>query len=101
MACFLPEGEDFDDMQEMLFADPDDPAQRSECEVKLLFESLDPDAEMPMLSIEETELGTSVVWQVTFKSEFTIEGHTFSPGDTMDFDGMMRQSNGSWQIVSL
>lgn len=100
-ACFLPGGEDYEDMEEMVFADPDDPAQRSEYEVKLFFESLDPDAEMPMLSVEETEHGTSVVWQVAFKSEFTMQGHTFNAGDTMEFDGTLRQSGDSWLIDSL
>jgi len=101
LACFVPDGEDYEDMQEAIFADPDDPVQRSKYEVKLLFEALDPDAEMPVLSVEETEHGTSVVWQVTFKSEFTIEGHTFNVGETMEFDGTFRRSGGSWQIYSL
>jgi len=101
MACFLPEGEDYEDMEEAVYADPDDPAQRSEYAVKLLFQALDSDAEMPMSSVEETEHGTSVVWQVTFKSEFTVEGHTFNAGDTMDFDGTLRRSGDSWLIDAL
>lgn len=101
LACFVPDGEDYEDMQEAIFADRDDPAQRSKYEVKLLFEALDPDAEMPVLSVEETEHGTSVVWQVTFKSEFTMEGHTFNVGETMEFDGTFRRSGDSWLIYSL
>ena len=101
LACFMPDGEDYEDMEEAINADPDDPAQRSEYGVKMLFQSLDPDAEMPMLSVEETEHGTSVVWQVTFKSECSIEGHTFDAGDTMDFDGTLRRSGDSWLIDNL
>lgn len=101
LTCFVPDGEDYEDMQEAIFADPDDPAQRSKYEVKLLFEALDPDAEMPVLSVEETEHGTSVVWQVTFKSEFAMEGHTFNVGETMEFDGTFRRSGDSWLIYSL
>ncbi len=101
LACFMPDGEDYGDMEEAINADPDDPAQRSEYGVKMLFQSLDPEAEMPMLSVEETEHGTSVVWQVTFKSEFSIEGHTFNAGDTMDFDGTLRRSGDSWLIDNL
>lgn len=98
MACFLPGGVDFEDMEEILFADPDDPEQRDEYGMKLFFESLDPDAEMPVLSVEEDEHGTSIVWQVAFKNEFTIEGHTFSAGDTMELDATLRQSGDSWLI---
>ena len=101
LACFVPDGEDYGDMQEAIFADPDDPAQRSRYEVKCLFEALDPEAEMPMLSVEETAHGTEVSWQVTFKSAFTIEGHTFNAGDTMEFDGTLRRSGDSWLIYSL
>jgi len=101
MACFLPGGEDYGDMLEMMHANGDNPNQRSDYEARCLFRALDPDAEMPMLSMEETERGTSVRWQVTFKDAFTIEGHTFNAGDTMDFDGTMCQSGDDWLIVSL
>lgn len=98
MACFLPGGVDYEDMQGILAAGPDDPEQQDEYQMKLWFQSLDPDAETPMVSVEETEHGTSVVWQVTFKSEFTMEGHTFRAGDTMELDATLRQSGDSWLI---
>ena len=85
-------------MQEILYADPDDPAQQDEYHMKLWFQSLDPDAEMPMVSVEETEHGTSVVWQVTFKEEMTMEGHTFRAGDTWELDATLRPSGDSWLI---
>ncbi len=98
MACFLPGGVDYEDMQKILHADPNDPEQQDEYQMKLCFLSLDPDAEMPMVSVEETEHGTSVVWQVTFKEDLTMEGHTFRAGDTWELDATLRQSGDSWLI---
>jgi RNA polymerase sigma-70 factor (ECF subfamily) len=98
MACFLPGGADYEDIQKMLYADPDDPEQQDEYQMKLLFLSLDPDAEMPMVSVEETEHGTSVAWQVTFKEDLPMEGHTFRAGDTWELDATLRQSGDSWLI---
>jgi len=98
MACFLPGGVDYEDIQEMLYADPDDPEQQDEYQMKLVFLSLDPDAEMPMVSVEETEHATSVVWQVTFKKDLPMEGHTFRAGDTWELDATLRQSGDSWLI---
>jgi len=42
-----------------------------------------------------------VVWQVTFKREFSIEGHTFNAGATMDFGGTLRRAGDSWLIDNL
>jgi RNA polymerase sigma factor (sigma-70 family) len=98
MACMLPGGTDFEDVQELLNAPPDDPDRRSEYQMKLWFQALDPDAEMPIVSSEETERGTSVLWRVTFKHDFTVEGHTFRAGETYDLDATLRQSGDSWLI---
>ncbi|MBN1507121.1 MAG: sigma-70 family RNA polymerase sigma factor [Sedimentisphaerales bacterium] len=98
MACFLPGGTDFDNMLEILTANPDDPEQRSAHQMKLWFQSLDPDAEIPIVEVKETEDGVSVVWRVTFKRDVTMEGHTFSAGDMHDLDGNLRQSGESWLI---
>jgi RNA polymerase sigma factor (sigma-70 family) len=98
MACFLPGGTDFEDMLEILTADPDDPEQRSEHQMKLWFQSLNGDVEIPIIEMKETDEGVSVVWRVTFKKDVTMEGHTFSAGDTFDLDGNLRQSGDSWLI---
>ena len=89
---------DYEDIQEMLYADPDDPEQQDEYHMKLWFQSLDPDAEMPMVSVEETEHGTSVVWQVTFSEDVSMEGHTFRAGDMWELDAALRQSGEFWLI---
>ncbi|MHC4743936.1 MAG: hypothetical protein ACYS8Z_18620, partial [Planctomycetota bacterium] len=72
--------------------------QRDEYQFRLWFQSLDPDAEMPIVSKEETPRGISVTWLVTFKTEFAVPGRTFAPGDQMELDGTVVQSDGKWLI---
>jgi RNA polymerase sigma factor (sigma-70 family) len=98
MACMLPGGTDYEDVQEILNADPADPAQKSSYEMKLWLQSLDPDAEMPIIEITEDEGGTSVTWQVTYKQDVTVGGQTFRAGDTYNLDASVRQVDGSWLI---
>lgn len=98
MACMLPGGVDHEDVQELLAAGPDDPQQKDEYEFKLLLQSLDPDAEMIVTSVEEVERGTSVSWQATFKKDVTMAGHTFRAGDTFELDATLRKSGDSWLI---
>jgi hypothetical protein len=98
MACFVPGGTDFEDMQEILNADRDDPKQRGEYEMKLWLQSLDPDAEMPIVETVEGEGGLGVTWQVTFKKDVTMSGQTFRAGDTFNLDATLRKSGDSWLI---
>jgi len=98
MACMLPGGTDYEDVQKTMNASPDDPEQRSNYQVKLWLQSFDPDADMPITSMKETEHGTSIAWRVTFKKDMTIEGHTFRAGDTIELDSTLRKSGDSWLI---
>ncbi|MBL7154668.1 MAG: hypothetical protein ISS79_13220, partial [Phycisphaerae bacterium] len=98
LACCLPGGTDYEDIQEILFADPADPAQRDEYQFRLWFQALDPDAEMPIISKQETPRGISVTWLVTFKTEFAMPGRIFAPGEQMELDGTVVQSDGKWLI---
>jgi RNA polymerase sigma factor (sigma-70 family) len=98
MACMLPGGTDYEDMQEMLNASADDPEQRDEYQGRLWLQSLDPDAEMPITSLKETERGVEIAWQVTFKKDATIEGLTFRAGDTFELDGTLQKSGDVWLV---
>jgi hypothetical protein len=98
MACMLPHGTDYEDVQEILYANPDDPKQRDEYEMRRWLQSFDPDTEMPIVSTEETERGISITWQVTFRQDFTVQGHTFRAGDTYNLDATLRKSGDSWLI---
>jgi len=98
MACMLTGGTDYQDMQEIMNAGPDDPEQRDKHQMKLWLQSLDPDAAMPVTSMGETERGTEIAWQVTFKKDVTMEGQTFRAGDTFELDATLRKSADSWLI---
>jgi len=98
MACMLPGGIDHEDMQELLAAGPDDPKQKDEYEFKCLLQSLDPDAEMPVTLTEQTDQSVSASWQVVFKKDATLSGHTFRAGDPFELDASLRKSGDSWLI---
>lgn len=97
LECMLPGGIDYEDTQEILYAEPGD----REYDVKVWFQSLDPDADMPVLSIKEDARGTRVAWEVTFKRECVMEGHTFYAGDTMELDATLQESDGKWLIDNI
>jgi RNA polymerase sigma factor (sigma-70 family) len=98
MACMLPGGTDYEDIQKTLDAGPDNPDQQGSYQMKLWLQALDPDAEMPIIEVKEGERGTEVTWQVTYKKDVTIDGHTFRAGDTFNLDATLRQVDGSWLI---
>lgn len=103
ISCFLPGGIDYQDMQEILVADPGNPQHRSKYEMRQWLQSFDPDAEMPILDIKQTdESSVSVDWQVTFKRDFTMRGQTFPAGQTMTLDAsLVRTDDGKWLINGL
>jgi hypothetical protein len=95
MACFHPDGQDYDDVGRMVAAEPGD----ADYEVWVVMEALDPDADIPITEMVTNPDGSvEVVWEVTFKSEATVEGHTFLPGDHLDLDSLLVESDGSWLI---
>jgi RNA polymerase sigma factor (sigma-70 family) len=98
MACMLPGGTDYDDIQKILNANPDDRDQRDSYQMKLWLEALAPDVEMPIVEVNEGQHGTSVTWQVTYKKDVTLAGQTFHAGDTFNLDATLRQADGSWLI---
>ncbi len=99
LACMSSDSGDYKVVQETLAAGPDDPQVKDEYEMKLFLQSFDPDAEMPILSLEQTGGGrTSIFWQVTFKREATSRDRTFHAGDTFEMRANLRQIDGSWLI---
>jgi hypothetical protein len=94
LSCYLPEGEDYDDIRKIMSSDPSHPKYQ----MRALLEVLDPEAEMPIIHIEETSQGIKVVWQVTFKHDFMVDGQTFFAGDTMELDATLKRSGDKWLI---
>lgn len=96
-AHFLPGGVDYEDVLEVLTAAPSSPSYPG----RLMFESVDPQAPITVLSQEETEYGLAVVWRATFAKGFEIEGHKIEPGATYDFDATLRKTRKGWLIDNL
>jgi hypothetical protein len=102
MACFLPGGIDYQDMQEILAADPSDPRQRNKYETRMWLQSFDPEAKMPIIETNQKADGVvEITWEVVFKKDLTItmEGQTFTAGQTMTLDAdLVRTDDGRWLI---
>lgn len=102
LACMAPDCVDRDETQEILTAGPDDLQAKDKYEMKLFLQSFDPDAEMPILSQEQSGGGrTHVSWQVTFKREAVRGDRAFHVGDTFEMRANLRQVDGSWLIEDI
>jgi len=102
MACFLPGGIDYQDMQEILAADPSDPRQRNKYETRMWLQSFDPEAKMPIIETKQKADGVvEITWEVVFKKDLTMEGQTFTAGQTMNLDAQLVKSDGKWLINGL
>ncbi|MCU0916467.1 MAG: hypothetical protein MUC88_18165 [Planctomycetes bacterium] len=102
LACWLPTAGDYEDVRRAACADPNDPGQKQYAEGKRWFQSLDPDAEMPIVSTEQTaDGGTKVVWRVTLKKDATAGNQTFRAGDTHDIEVTLRRAGDSWLIDNM
>jgi len=70
-------------------------------EGKLWFQSLDPDAEMPVVRTEDIEGGIILAWRVTLKKDVTMGGQTYRAGDTEEIEVTVRPSGDSWLIDNM
>lgn len=99
-ACFLPGGVDYEDIREVLTADP---SQVSKHGFRMAMRAIDPDGPITVISRKSTsEDEISITWRVTLKSavSFTEGGKevTFKPGDTFDFDASLKKVGDRWLI---
>lgn len=91
---FLPGGVDYDDIREVLTAEPGSDTYT----FRAMMESIDPEVPMKVLSKTETEKGLVVVVQATFGKAFEIEGVSMEAGSTYDFDATLRETDHGWLI---
>ena len=56
------------------------------------------DAEMPIVSKEQTPAYTKVVWLVTIKKQIILENHVFQAGAQMELDATLVERDGKWLI---
>lgn len=97
-----PDCVDRDETQEILTAGPDDSQAKDKYEMKRFLQSFDPDAEIPILSQEQSGgRRIHVSWQVTFKREAAKGDRVFHAGDTFEMRANLRQIDGSWLIEDI
>jgi RNA polymerase sigma-70 factor (ECF subfamily) len=104
LACFLTGGRDYEDIQEILYAEASDTTEQGQFQfqMRLWLQSLDPDVEMPVLDVKQLADGElSIIWQVTLKKDFTFAGHSFSAGETTELSGKLVEKDGKWLFNSL
>jgi len=97
LACWLPTAGDYEDIRLALEAGPDD----ERYEGRMWFQSLDPDAEMPIVRTEDIEGGIELAWRVTLKKDATMGGRTYRAGDTEEVEVTLRPSGDSWLIDNM
>ncbi|MHC4416346.1 MAG: nuclear transport factor 2 family protein [Planctomycetota bacterium] len=96
-AYFLPDAVDYDDIKEVLTAAPGSPRHPA----RVMLESIDPQTPIEIVSEEQTPNGLKVVWQVTFRRDFEIQGQSIAAGSTYNLDATLRQSGDQWMIDNL
>jgi hypothetical protein len=91
---FLPGGTDYQDIWETLTAEPGTPRYAG----RVMMEAVDPKGPMTLKSQNQTEHGLKVVWQVTFRRGFEIEGHKVEAGTRYDLDATLTRTGKGWLI---
>ncbi|MHC4888966.1 MAG: RNA polymerase sigma factor [Planctomycetota bacterium] len=104
LACFLTGGRDYEDIQEILYADASDTSEQGQFQfqMRLWFQALDADAEMPVLDVKQlADGGVRINWQVTLKKDFALPDHSFSAGETTELSAELVERDGKWLFNSL
>jgi len=103
--CFLPGGNDYDDVRELMTAGPLGPRRSAREFFETVTKAFDTEKPVQIVSIDETPNGTVVVWNVTIKQAVTAgEGKnkvTFAAGDPFKLDPTLKQSGDRWLIDGL
>jgi beta-lactamase regulating signal transducer with metallopeptidase domain len=91
---FLPGGEDFEDVLEVLTAS----TSSNKYPARVMMESIDLNAPIEIVSAEGDATAMKVVWRVKSAKDFKIEGQEVQKGSTYDFDATLKQVEENWLI---
>lgn len=97
LACWFETAVDYDDIRRGMESQPGDP----DYEAKMWFQSLDPDAEIPIVWSEDIEGGMELEFRVTLKKDASMRGRTYCAGDTEDIRITVRPSGDLWLIDNM
>jgi hypothetical protein len=93
---FVPGGVDYGDIWEVLTAPPGSPRYPA----RIMLESIDARAPIEVVSEERAANRLKVVWRVTFRRDFEIQGQEVLAGSTYDLDATLQQVGDRWLIDS-
>lgn len=96
---FLPGGEDYTDIYEVLTAQPSSPKYPG----RIMLESIDPNSPIKIISQTRTtdntgSISTKILWQIKFAKPFQIEGQTVAADTPYTFDATLKQTQLGWLI---
>jgi RNA polymerase sigma factor (sigma-70 family) len=97
LACWFETAIDYEDIRQGMESQPGD----RDYEAKMWFQSLDPDAEIPIVWSEDIEGGMELEFRVTLKEDATMRGRSYQAGDTEDIRITVRPSGDSWLIDNM
>ncbi len=102
MAYMLPGGVDYGDTQEILTATP---SSFAKYQFRQLFEAVDPNIPIKIVSQQEKDDYMKVVWLLTFKRTVKLGGGpkemVFKPGSTFEFDATLKRTEQGWLIDNI
>ena len=95
LACVALDSHDYEDIRDVLTGAKENPFTR-------MFQAVDPNKEITIVSKEEKENWCSIAWRMTFKEAFTVgegpKAMSFKAGDTFDLDGNVKKVGNRWLI---
>lgn len=97
LACMLPGGVDYEDVKEILNAEP----SSGEFFFKKMWQSIDAEKPIRILGKQLIEDETSIGWEFYFKEDFTIKGRSFKHGDAFEFDASLKKRGDYWLIDNI
>ncbi len=97
LACMLSGGADYEKVKEILNAKSSSPVFL----MRKMWESIDIDKPVRILGKTLIEDEAKIGWEFYFKEEFTIEGRTFKPGDSFEFDATLEKHGDYWLIDNI
>ena len=102
MAYMLPGGVDYEDIHEILTAQPSSSAKY---QFRQLLEAVDPNIPVKIVSQQEKGDYMKVVWLLTFKRTVKLgkepKEMVFKPGSTFEFDATLKRTEQGWLIDNI
>ena len=97
MACMLPGGDDYEDIEKILKSKPSDRLYF----FKKIWLAIDTEKPIKILGKTTIEDEVSIGWKFYLKEDMTIEGKTFTRDESIEFDARLKKRGDSWLIDNI